>query len=82
MAGKNILRYIVKMEGGLEPGIHGPYTNDKFRDKAAQEIHREMDEGDNIFALDINFLMIKNTIKAEPHAWTWSGGFFEGEGND
>jgi hypothetical protein len=71
-------RFLIQMEGGLEPTVRGPYATEAGRDWAARDIHRKMDEDDNLIAVDIhqvgpddNHPVIK--------AYAFSGGFFEEE---
>jgi len=59
------------MEDGLEPFIHGPYKTENDRSIAALNLHEEMDQDDNIFALDTE---IQGVDKIR--AWAWTGEFF------
>jgi len=78
-------RYLVQMYGGLEPGLFGPYQTEKKRDQAAKHHHKEMNQDDNLFALDIEMKVNPQTgrMKIIPSAFTYSGGFFtDEEGQD
>jgi hypothetical protein len=72
-------RYLVIMEGCLEPNVHGPYKTDKSRDNAAKRLHKAMSEDDNLFAMDL--VVVLNSHKkmpvVTPEVWTYSGGFFQ-----
>ena len=59
-------RYIIQMEGGLYPVVHGPYKSEVARTRAVRKLHQKMDNEDNVFALDM--FPVK--------AWTWPNGFF------
>jgi hypothetical protein len=46
--------YLLEVEGGVEPIVHGPYHTKKERNNAAKQIHRKQQEDDGLFWADIN----------------------------
>lgn len=45
--------YLIAVEGGIEPSLHGPYDTIEERDEDAQEIAKDQDPGsDGLFPLD------------------------------
>ena len=46
--------YLLEVEGGVEPTVHGPYRTKHERDNAAKQIRRRQQEGDCLFRADID----------------------------
>ena len=46
--------YLLEVEGGVEPTIHGPYPTKLERDNAAKKIHQRQEENDSLFWADID----------------------------
>ena len=46
--------YLLAVEAGVEPSIHGPYQTEDERDRAAKEIHRGQEEDDALFWVDVD----------------------------
>jgi hypothetical protein len=46
--------YLIEVEGGVEPAVHGPYRTKHERDNAAKQIHQRQEEDDGLFWVDIN----------------------------
>jgi hypothetical protein len=46
--------YLLEVEGGVEPIVHGPYHTKKERNNAAKQIHRKQQEDDGLFRADID----------------------------
>lgn len=45
--------YLIAVEGGIEPSLHGPYDTIEERDEDAREIAKDQDPGsDGLFPLD------------------------------
>ena len=66
-------KYIVQMQGGLEPDITGPFESDEHRDEQAKIVHRLISDEDNLFALDIDLKVQKGIITLVPTAWSGPG---------
>ena len=47
-------RYLLAVEGGIEPSVHGPYQTEDERNHAAKEIHRRQEGNDSLFWADID----------------------------
>jgi hypothetical protein len=47
-------RYLLAVEGGVEPFVQGPYQTEHQRDQAAKVIRRKQDEDDGLFWADID----------------------------
>lgn len=61
--------YLLEVEGGVEPTVHGPYRKKHERDNAAKQIRRRQKEDDGLFWADID--------EAETLAvGTYTAGFF------
>ena len=41
--------YLLEVEGGVEPTVHGPYHARHERDNAAKQIHRRQRDDDGLF---------------------------------
>jgi hypothetical protein len=41
--------YLLEVEGGIEPIVHGPYNTEDERDNAARQIRRSQEEDDGLF---------------------------------
>ncbi len=46
--------YLLEVEGGVEPTVHGPYPTKHERDNAAKQIHQRQEEDDGLFWADID----------------------------
>ena len=46
--------YLLEVEGGVEPIIHGSYRRERERDKAAKQIRGRQQEDDGLFWADID----------------------------
>ena len=46
--------YLLEVEGGVEPAVHGPYRTEHERDNAAKQIRRNQREDDSLFWTDID----------------------------
>ena len=44
--------YLLEIEGGVEPTVHGPYRTKHERDNAAKEIRRSQQGDDSLFWAD------------------------------
>jgi len=42
-------RYLLAVEGGVEPFVQGPYQTEDERGHAAKQIHRTQEEDDGLF---------------------------------
>jgi len=47
-------RYLLVVEGGVEPSVQGPYQTEDERDHGAKEIHRGQEGDDSLFWADID----------------------------
>ncbi len=47
-------RYLLAVEGGVEPSVQGPYQREDERDHAAKQIRRRQEEDDGLFWADID----------------------------
>jgi hypothetical protein len=47
-------RYLLVVEGGVEPSVQGPYQTEDERDHAAKQIRRTQEEDDGLFWADID----------------------------
>lgn len=66
-------RYLLSVEGGIEPQLHGPYLTEKSREEAARRIHAGQDDAtDAPFWLDVG-------AWGKPIVGTFSGRFWEDE---
>jgi hypothetical protein len=66
-------RYLLSVDGGIEPQLHGPYQTEKSRDAAARRIHAGQDDAtDALFWLDVG-------AWGKPIVGTFSGRFWEHE---
>ena len=45
--------YLIEVEGGVEPTVHGPYHTKHERDNAAKQIRRRQQEDNALFWADI-----------------------------
>ena len=45
--------YLLEVEGGVEPTVHGPYNTKHERDNAAKQIRRRQQEDNALFWADI-----------------------------
>ena len=69
MGQKKIERYLIRIDGCVDPWTLGPYPSDSKRNEAAKKIHAEMREADALFGCDV-----RNNV---PHVWAFSAGFFQ-----
>jgi hypothetical protein len=46
--------YLIEVEGGVEPTVHGPYHTNHERDNAAKQIRQRQQEDDGLFWVDID----------------------------
>jgi len=46
--------YLLEVEGGVEPTVHGPYHTELERDNAAKQIRQRQEEDDGLFWADID----------------------------
>jgi hypothetical protein len=46
--------YLLEVEGGVEPTVHGPYPTKHERDNTAKQIRRRQQEDDGLFWADID----------------------------
>jgi len=46
--------YLIEVEGGVEPTVHGPYKTRHERDNAAKPIRQGQEEDDGLFRADID----------------------------
>lgn len=70
--------YLIEVEGGIEPTLHGPYTSEDTRNREARTIREGQDNeysDDVIFWLDV-------AADGKPTIGTYSGAFFEKEEPD
>lgn len=58
--------YLIKVVGCVDPEPFGPYATEGARSRAARKIHREMDQEDILFGLDM----------FPVRTWAYSAGFF------
>ena len=65
-------RYLLAVEGGVEPYVQGPYQTEDERDHAAKEIHRGQDEDDGLFWVDIDDIAVL-TVGAYTAGFFWEG---------
>lgn len=63
-------RYVLTVEGGVEPFLDGPFKTEKARFKRAKETHDESDEL-AVFVLDID-------AKGKPMVYAFLAGAFDG----
>jgi len=47
-------RYLLAVEGGVEPSVQGPYQTECERDHVAKQIRRRQEEDDGLFWADID----------------------------
>ncbi len=46
--------YLLEVEGGVEPTVHGPFRTTDERDNAAKQIRQRQKEDDGLFWADID----------------------------
>jgi hypothetical protein len=46
--------YLLKVEGGVEPTVHGPFRTKHERDDAAKQIRQRQEEDDSLFWANID----------------------------
>jgi hypothetical protein len=46
--------YLLEIEGGVEPVVHGPYHTKYKRDNAAKQIRQMQQEDDGLFWADVD----------------------------
>jgi hypothetical protein len=46
--------YLIEVEGGVEPTVHGPYCTKHDRDNTAKQIRQRQREDDGLFWADID----------------------------
>ncbi|MFB3885508.1 MAG: hypothetical protein ACE144_09790 [Thermodesulfobacteriota bacterium] len=46
--------YLIEVEGGVEPTVHGPHRTEQGRDNAARQIHQKQEEDDGLFWADVD----------------------------
>lgn len=61
--------YLIEVEGGVEPIVHGPYRNRDEQDNAAKQIHRIQEEDDGLFWAEVDEARVL-TVES------YSAGFF------
>jgi len=47
-------RYLLAVEGGVEPSVQGPYQTEDERDYATKQIRRRQEEDGGLFWADID----------------------------
>jgi len=62
--------YLLEVEGGVEPIIHGPYRTERERDNAAKQIRRTQQEDDSLFWADVNEVAVL-TVGAYTSGFFW-----------
>jgi hypothetical protein len=68
-----IKRYLLSVEGGIGPQLHGPYLTEKSREEVARRIHSSQDDAtDALFWLDVG-------AWGKPIVGAFSGRFWEHE---
>lgn len=67
-------RYILFVEGDVEPNVLGPYKSEAERDNVAKGLRNLHGDQHGIYQLDVS-------DKGIPTTATWSSGFFEGSGD-
>jgi len=45
--------YLLGIEGGVEPTVHGPYDTIDEQENAAKQIHREQEDDDSLFWAEV-----------------------------
>ena len=50
--------YLIKVEGGVEPIVRGPYHTKHERDNQAKKIRRRQQEDDGLFWADIDEMAV------------------------
>ncbi len=45
--------YLLGVEGGVEPTVHGPYATIDEQENAGKQIHREQEEDDSLFWAEV-----------------------------
>ena len=46
--------YLIEVEGGVEPCVHGPYQTEEERDNAARQIHKDLGENEALFWANVD----------------------------
>ena len=57
--------YLIEVEGGVEPCVHGPYQTEEERDNAAKQIRNKQEDDDGLFMADVDekgFLTVKSYV--------------------
>ena len=63
-------RYLLSVEGGVEPSVQGPYQTEDERDHAAKQIHRGQEGDDSLFWADIDEVAVL-TVGAYRAGFFW-----------
>ena len=46
--------YLLGVEGGVEPTVHGPYATIDEQENAAKQIHPEQEDDDSLFWAEVD----------------------------